>query len=186
MPKYGMLIDNTRCVGCFACQVACQNQWQLPVNEKFIKMETLEQGSYPNVTIENFTTQCNHCDDAPCAAVCPVDAVYTDKNGTVLNDEKKCIRCGACVDGCPYNARIWSEKFGMPEKCFFCAEFVAVGETPQCVSTCIAKARVFGDLSDPASDISKTISKTKAQPLAGKDGAKPKIYYNRPIKSGKA
>ncbi|WP_141709326.1 4Fe-4S dicluster domain-containing protein [Desulfuribacillus stibiiarsenatis] len=181
MTRYGMLIDNSSCVGCHACQIACQNQWQLPYNEHFIDVHTFEKGTYPNVNIENFTTQCNHCDDPPCMRICPTYATYKRQDGLVLVEEKKCIGCKGCIVACPYNARIWSEKYHVPEKCKFCADFIATGETPACVNTCVTKARMFGDLDDPNSEISKEIIKKRAVPLKAELGTKPRIYYIRQI-----
>lgn len=178
MARYGMLINTKKCVGCFACRVACQMQNELPVTESFISFHEKETGIFPNVRNEIVPVQCQHCEDAPCAEVCPTKATYVTKDGIVLVDEDKCIGCKYCMVACPYDARVHSEETGVVEKCRFCVELVEKGEQPACVSTCITTARVFGDLDDPNSDVSKAIVKYNAQPLRG-DLGKPKIYYVR-------
>ncbi len=67
-------------------------------------------------------TQCMHCEDAPCAAVCPTHATYVTDSGVVLVDAEKCIGCKYCMAACPYSARIVQESTGVVEKCRFCWE----------------------------------------------------------------
>ena len=69
MTRYGMLIDTTKCVGCYACRTACQRQNNLEPDEDFIRYERAETGTYPNVRVETVPLQCMHCEDAPCASV---------------------------------------------------------------------------------------------------------------------
>ena len=151
MTRYGMLINTKKCVGGSACRIACQMKNHLDPEESFIKYHEIETGEYPNVYNEIVPTQCMHCEDAPCAAVCPTHATYITDSGVVLVDEEKCI---FCWDG---------EKPGNP---------------PACVGTCISGARIFGDLDDPDSEINQAIAKYHAQPLADNLTVS-KIYYVR-------
>lgn len=178
MTRYGMLIDTKRCVGCYSCRIACQMKNELASNEGFIHFEHLETGTYPSVSAEVVPMQCMHCDDAPCQAVCPTRATYTTDTGTVLVDESLCIGCKYCMVACPYQARIQIEESGIVEKCRFCWEEGKPGDPPACVNTCIAKARIFGDLDDPESEISKEIVRRNAQPLAG-NLTQVKLFYVR-------
>ena len=120
MTRYGMLINTKKCVGCSACRIACQMKNHLDPEESFIKYHEIETGEYPNVYNEIVPTQCRHCEDAPCAAVCPTHATYITDSGVVLVDEEKCIGCKYCMAACPYGARIVQEKTGVVEKCRFC------------------------------------------------------------------
>ena len=52
MPRYGMVIDETKCVGCHACRVACQNQNHLLEKEAYNHLEEREYGTFPNYTRE--------------------------------------------------------------------------------------------------------------------------------------
>ena len=178
MARYGMLIDTTKCIGCYACRTACQRQNDLLPAESFIKFHEFERGTYPHVTIEHVPTQCMHCVDAPCQAVCPTGATYTTEDGIVCVDHGRCIGCKYCMAACPYGVRIQIEKTGVIEKCRFCWENGEPGNPPACVGTCISGARVFGDLDDPESEISREIARTNAQPIAG-DLTKAKIFYVR-------
>lgn len=177
MTRYGMLINTKRCVGCFACRLACQMKNELEPEETFIKYDMLERGTYPSVHAEVVPSQCMHCEDAPCQKVCPTHATYTTGDGVVLVDPERCIGCKYCMAACPYGSRIQIEATGIIEKCRFCYHDGQVG-SPACVGTCVTGARVFGDLDDPESEISKAIAKTNALPIAG-DLTKSKIFYVR-------
>ena len=50
------------------------------------------------------TDSCQGCMSHPCQAVCPKDAVYLDKEKHAVIDQDKCIKCGRCVNQCPYHA----------------------------------------------------------------------------------
>ena len=178
MTRYGMLINTKKCIGCYACRVACQRQNNLLPTEDFIRYEEHEVGTYPNVRVETVPLQCMHCEDAPCVAVCPTGAAYIGADGIVGVDHGRCIGCLYCMAACPYGVRIQIEKTGVIEKCRFCWYEGEPGNPPACVGTCISGARVFGDLDDPDSDISREIARTNAQPIAG-DLTESKIYYVR-------
>lgn len=78
---------------------------------------------------------------------------------------------------------------GTATKCNFCMERIDSGlesgltpgvdraATPACVITCPAKARYFGDVDDPTSEISLLIRKWKARPLREDFGTEPCVYY---------
>lgn len=178
MARYGMMIDTRKCVGCYACRIACQMQNKLPVKVSYIKFYETEKGKFPNVKFEIIPVQCQHCEDAPCATVCPTKATHITKDGVVLVDKDKCIGCKYCMVACPYNARTKDPSTGVIEKCNFCINLVKEGKQPVCVSTCIGGARVFGDLDDPNSDVSIAIAKYNAKPLRS-DLGNAKIYYVR-------
>jgi len=174
-----MLIDTTKCVGCYACRVACQMQNSLHVTDSFIHYDEVEKGTFPNVRNEHVPLACMQCKDAPCVSVCPTGASYINADGVVLVNSERCIGCKYCMNACPYHARIQDQDTGVAEKCRFCilADDGSVPD-PACVSTCITGARIFGDLSDPNSDISLAIIKKNAKPIAG-DLTASKVYYVR-------
>ena len=95
-----------------------------------------------------------------------VAATWKDPfNGTVQIDYERCIGCGACRDACPYHARYINTELaddtclGKADKCTYCMPRVAEGLEPACVQTCLARARIFGDLNDPNSEVSKYVKK---------------------------
>ena len=61
MARYGMLINTKKCVGCYACRLACQAKNHLEPTEAFIKFHEIETGEFPNVYNEIVPTQCQHC-----------------------------------------------------------------------------------------------------------------------------
>lgn len=180
MARYGMLIDTTKCIGCYACRTACQRQNGLLPEQAFIRYEQKESGSFPNVSVENVPLQCMHCEDAPCAQVCPTGAAHMGADGIVEVDTGRCIGCLYCVAACPYQVRVRNPETGTVDKCRFCTVSAEQSGTRMCscVEACLIGARIFGDLDDPDSEIVKEIARTNAQPIAG-DLTKSKIYYVR-------
>lgn len=176
MPNYVMFIDQNKCTGCNACRIACQTQWGLPPELTYNTLLEQEKGTYPKVERLITPMQCQHCDDPPCLTVCPTGATYKRDDGIVLVDAKKCIGCKYCMIACPYNARVINDH-GVPEKCRFCAEYLAEGGTPACVSTCMNDVRVFGDLDDPNSPIHEALKNQVTIQMRTDLNTKPRIYY---------
>jgi|GEM_PF-674792 len=112
MARYGMLINTKKCIGCYACRVACQRQNNLLPTEDFIRYEEHEVGTYPNVRVETVPLQCMHCEDAPCVAVCPTGAAYIGADGIVGVDHGRCIGCLYCMAACPYQVRVRNGRGG--------------------------------------------------------------------------
>ena len=128
--------------------------------------------------------------------MCPTGATYKDEKGRVEIDYDKCIGCRMCMAACPYNARVfnWSKPErstganwgdgrvpvrpkGVAEKCTLCKERTDDGDVPMCVACCPARARIFGDLDDPDSEISKVIRENQAYVLLEEQGTQPKVHY---------
>jgi tetrathionate reductase subunit B len=179
MPVYGMAIDTTKCIGCHACQIACQNQNDLPVDELFNKVVEKERGTFPSFAREFVPLQCNHCKNPPCMRVCPTKATHKTEDGVVLVDPKLCVGCKYCIEACPYKMRSLDHARGIVVKCRFCIELVKEGGTPACAQTCPTQVRIFGDLDDPTSEISRFIAENRAQPLRPDLNTQPKIFYKR-------
>jgi molybdopterin-containing oxidoreductase family iron-sulfur binding subunit len=137
---------------------------------------------------------CNHCDNPPCALVCPVQATYKRKDGIVICDKHRCIGCRYCLIACPYNMRMFNfeenhvvlnEDFprrmhGVSESCHFCYHRLSRGLQPACVEACSQAgngAMVFGDLNDPSSEVATVLADTMVRALREDLGTKPKVYY---------
>ena len=178
MTRYGMLINTKDCIGCYTCRVACQRQNETISTEPFIHFADFETGTYPHVGTEVVPVQCMHCEDAPCAKVCPTKATYVTEDGVVRVDQSKCIGCKYCMAVCPYQARVVNEDTGTVDKCRLCAsDFLDGTPNCSCVSACLTNCRMVGDLDDPNSEISRAIVELNALSLTG--DPKAKIYYVR-------
>lgn len=202
--RLGMTIDLKRCTGCQTCVVACKMQNNVPMGMLWNRVLTdggkhldRARGTYPYLTKSWLPLACQHCENAPCVKVCPVEATYKrEEDGLVLIDYDKCVGCRYCMAACPYNVRVfnWKEPVRQPgfdygdaqvpkrpkgivEKCSFCVERVDRGQEPMCVLCCPAKARKFGDLNDPGSEVSNLIRKRRTKQLLNDMGTKPQVYY---------
>ena len=116
-------------------------------------------------------------DNPACVPVCPVKATWKDDNGVVVIDKSKCIGCGACVKACPYGDRFLDPVKKKADKCDFCFRRIEQGLQPACVETCVGGARIFGDLADPASQVSQLASSKDAKLLNPGSGTRPQVFY---------
>ncbi|HCY62660.1 MAG TPA: tetrathionate reductase subunit B [Oxalobacteraceae bacterium] len=179
-PHWGMLVDTRRCIACQACTIACSMENALPEGQFRTVVATYavttEEGQSGVATVPRL---CNHCDQPPCIPVCPVGATFKNKDGIVLVDGDKCVGCAYCVQACPYDARFINHHTGKADKCTFCSHRVAAGLLPACVETCVGGARVFGDMNDPNSEISRRIHEAegKTSVLKPEAGTKPRVFY---------
>lgn len=111
MPKYGMVIDLQKCVGCGACAIACKTENNTQdrrdgqtFNWADYKIEM--KGKFPNVSYSNTPVLCNHCTNAFCVKACPVTpkAMFKSPDGLTLYNNDRCIGCRSCQRACPYSA----------------------------------------------------------------------------------
>jgi formate dehydrogenase gamma subunit len=165
--RQAMSIDLDLCVGCKACVSACKEQWDSGPGAARDWVSTIETGKRGrDLAVTFYPGLCMQCEAHPCTVDCPTGATYADpKTGVVMVDADVCIGCGNCVSSCPYGARHVDPVKKIVEKCNLCAPFVARGEQPACVATCPAECRVFGDLDDPGSAVSRAIREKGAKPL---------------------
>ena len=179
MARYAMVIDLKKCVGCQACTVACNSEWEVPIGSARTHVRaTGVAGAFPNLLSTFYVAQCNHCDHPACVPPCPTGATYQAENGIVKVDRDLCIGCGYCVDACPYGARYIHPVLKKVDKCDFCAARLERGQAPACVETCIAHAKFFGDLEDRSSDVFKMVYERGARRLETAEvSIGPNVYY---------
>lgn len=103
--KWAMVIDVRKCIGCFACTVACKAENVSPPGVVYRRVLDLTSGRYPDLKRDFVPVLCNHCDNPPCVTACPVKATTERSDGIVDMNYKQCIGCRACLNACPYGAR---------------------------------------------------------------------------------
>ena len=174
--RLAMAIDTRKCIGCGDCVIACQNENRIPEGYTRSWLAETVTGVYPHVQAVFRSERCNHCDNAPCVRCCPTGSSYVSDNGTVLVDPSKCIGCAACIESCPYDARVMHPD-GYADKCTFCDHLVTKGEDPACVAVCPTNCMYFGDIDDAESEISQLLKRRSKENLIPEAGTKPQIYY---------
>jgi Fe-S-cluster-containing dehydrogenase component len=213
MARYGMVVDLTKCIGCYGCMIACKQEHGIPPGIYWSRVLIKEDGTYPAVRKTIVPILCNHCEDAPCVEVCPSGASIRREDGIVTIDYDKCVGCRYCMMACPYGSRYFYDavreyfpgqgltgyeryvferlQTGVVMKCNFCQDRIDEGvekgmkpgidrdATPACVFNCMAKARYFGDLDDPASEVSQLIKEKHGSRIHPEYGTEPSVYYIR-------
>jgi len=157
--------------------VSCATENEVPLGTFRLRLQTTVAGRFPDLKAEYRMEQCFHCEDSPCISVCPTGANHKTDEGLVLVDRDKCIGCKACVVSCPYRMR-YMHPDGYADKCSFCDHRLAEGREPACVETCPTGARVFGDIEDPSSEISRKLGGSKeVTQLRPETKTRPRIFY---------
>ena len=154
MHQWGMVIDIDRCTGCQACVIACQSENNITINEEhhytehrvkqWLRVERYWEGEFPDVKARFIPMLCQHCQNAPCEAVCPVYAIYHSTDGMNVQVYNRCVGTRYCANNCQWNVRVfnfaepdWPEPLGsqlnpdvtvrargLVEKCTFCIQRV--------------------------------------------------------------
>ena len=196
--KYGMVIDLKRCIGCYGCQLSCKAENGTPPGVFFARVLKQEEGTYPNVNMLFLPVLCNHCEEPACVDACPTGASFVWEDGIVDIDPDKSVGCRSCMMACPYGNRYINDKqqhyFAQGQtgferlrtgrhqtevvmKCNFCRDRVKAGKDPACVANCPTSARIFGDLKDSSSIVSRLIRERGGFTLHPEIGTKPCVYY---------
>lgn len=167
LEEIAKLIDVSRCIGCKACQSACTewNELTPPIEENVGSYQNPHDLSPDAFTLMRFsewinpeTDQfewlirkdgCMHCSEPGCLAACPSPgAIVQYSNGVVDFVHDKCIGCGYCVKGCPFNIPRISKVDHKAYKCTLCSDRLAVGQAPACAKSCPTEAIMFGSKDD--------------------------------------
>ncbi|MEM0021291.1 MAG: 4Fe-4S dicluster domain-containing protein [Fervidicoccaceae archaeon] len=141
-----------RCVGCKSCEIACHIEhskskdlykaiFEIPRPKRFNTVLKVDQ--------YNASLRCAHCEDPPCANVCPTGALQKDEEtGFVTYNPAKCIGCWQCAMVCPFGAIYPDYETLTAAKCDGCIERVKSGRLPACVEACPTNALVFADVKE--------------------------------------
>lgn len=175
--KYGFIIDNRKCIGCHACTTACKSEHDVAVGVNRTYVKQVEKGEFPNTRRIFSVMRCNHCTDAPCVEICPVEALFIRKDGIVDFDNNRCIGCKSCMQACPYDALYIDPDTNTAAKCNYCAHRVEVGREPACVSVCPEHAIIAGDMENPNTEISQLLARETVTVRKPEKGTNPNLFY---------
>ena len=177
MPNYGFVIDLRKCIGCHACTIACKAEHDIPVGSHRCWVKTVEKGTFPETQRTFFPVLCNQCEEAPCMKICPTSALFRRRDGIVDLNGEACIGCRACMAACPYDQLFIDPNTSTAEKCNFCANRVENNLQPACVSVCPTECRIFGDMDDPASEVSHIVQRDGFMVRKPEKGTGPRVFY---------
>ncbi|MBI4182970.1 MAG: 4Fe-4S dicluster domain-containing protein [Proteobacteria bacterium] len=199
--EFAYVIDVNRCIGCGNCVRACARENAVPpgvfrtwveryvvTNDGHVYVESPDGGreGFEEINAElrkaakfslTVPKMCNQCMDPPCVQVCPVGARFRTPEGFILVDNDHCLGCAYCVQACPYGATFINPVKKVSDKCTWCYHRVKKGKLPACVTVCPNKARLFGDLKDPESEVTKIFKEDKWMILKPAMDTVPYCFY---------
>jgi formate dehydrogenase iron-sulfur subunit len=156
------LVDIDLCIGCKACEVACKEWNDLPVDEtenfgsyqshKDLTAATWDLMRFNEVELDGGDLawlirkdSCMHCAEPGCLLACPAPgAIVQYENGIVDFDQQNCIGCQYCVAGCPFDIPRFDPESKKVYKCTLCVDRVSNGLEPACVKACPTGSIRFG------------------------------------------
>lgn len=172
----GMLTDTTLCIGCKACEVACKQWNQLPLDNfgwtghsydntgdlgattwrhvAFIERISDAEGRRPS-SLQPFQSNwlmmsdiCKHCVNAGCMQACPTGAIIRTEFDTVVIQQDICNGCGYCVPACPFGVPDLSSADHKAHKCTLCYDRMRDSLEPACAKSCPTDSIQFGPIEE--------------------------------------
>ena len=160
MSQPTMKVDVDKCTVCYACFLACRDEYtgndylplsaaQPPASQSWMRVEEIERGTFPKLKVSYIPIMCQQCEDAPCIEASTDGAVYRRDDGIVIIDPEKAKGQKAIVDSCPYGVIFWNAEKALAQKCTFCAHLLEAGGEPRCIEACpVAAIQLAGDRLD--------------------------------------
>ena len=183
MGQKALVIDVTKCTGCFNCFIACKDEFAgqswLPYSEAqpdtgqhWISVDEIERGQFPHVKCTFVPQPCMLCQDPLCVKASKNGAAYKRDDGIVVLDPVKSKGQQQIMKACRYGRVFWNEELNIPQKCDFCVHLLEKGwKEPRCVEACPARVFTFGEKEDLVDLISK------AEQLHPEYKSNPAVYY---------
>ena len=168
MAVYGILFDQSKCIGCKACEQACQVEHGQRPHE----VTALDHESFnwvQQLGEDTFTRQfCKHCLEPTCVSVCPVGALEKTADGPVIWLADRCMGCRYCMMACPFGIPKYEWRSPNPRvcKCDMCVHRVTRGLETGCASVCPTGATQFGERAALLAEAKRRLAES------------PKTYFN--------
>lgn len=185
--KWNLIVDVAKCNGCYNCFIAAKDEYvgnqepgyfasQPHHGHAWIKVHSVERGTYPAVDTAFMPTMCRHCDDAPCVKAATNGAVVKRDDGIVIIKPELAKGQKQIVDACPFDAVEWNEELQVPQAWPFDAHLLDRGWTrPRCEQVCATGAIKSLKVSD--GEMEHLIEQDKLEVLDPEIKTKPRVYY---------
>ena len=130
MTQLGFYFNQTRCIGCYTCAVACKDWHDHQAGSvNWMQIKTVEKGTFPKLFLAFAALPCHQCESPACMAVCPVEAISKrESDGIVVVDQERCLgreKCkkAPCLKAClSRSPQFGPEDNAKMQKCDFCLE----------------------------------------------------------------
>ena len=142
---YKIKYDQTKCISCGTCSIACIDQCDVDVTTCPLHrvVHTFDDMQDEKICTYYVSIGCMHCREAACMEACPRKCIYRDQElGLVRIDRENCVGCKLCAKACPLRA-IGFDADGKASKCDGCAERLKLGLRPACEKACQNQAITF-------------------------------------------
>jgi formate dehydrogenase iron-sulfur subunit len=184
----GFFTDSSICIGCKACEVACKQWNDVPVdglrylNSSYDNTGELSANSWRHVAfIEQKKADggvawlmnsdvCKHCKEAACLDACPTGAIFRTEFDTVVVQADVCNGCGYCISACPFGVLTRREGIaarpetnGVAQKCTLCYDRLSGGLEPACAHACPTRSIQFGPLDELRERAQSRVSELHAE-----------------------
>jgi formate dehydrogenase iron-sulfur subunit len=169
----GFFTDTSLCIGCKACEVACKQWNQLPMDDLQWRGTSYDNTHHVSATTWRHVTfaevpgaggpgaqtdwlmmsdVCKHCAHAGCLEACPTGAIFRTEFNTVVVQQDVCNGCNYCVPACPFGVievnMTPRSGDGKAHKCTLCYDRLVDGLEPACAKACPTDSIQFGDLTE--------------------------------------
>jgi formate dehydrogenase beta subunit len=178
-PTVVKLVDTSTCIGCKACEVACQEWNDLPPEmtghtATYQTLPAMTANFWNLIRFNEHETergfhwlmrkdQCMHCAEPGCLIACPAPgAIVQYANGIVDFNQDQCIGCGYCITGCPFDVPKFAEGTRRVYKCTLCVDRVSVGLQPACMKACPTSCLQFGTKDEMLAVANRRVEQLKA------------------------
>lgn len=162
MSQYALLFDQSRCIGCGACEQACQAEHdQAP--HKPEKLDHLSFTWVEDLGGDQYARHlCMSCEHPTCVSVCPVAALAKTPEGPVTWDGSRCMGCRYCMMACPFGIPTYEWHSANPRirKCDMCVHRVTKGLPTACASICPTGATSWGPRESIMKEAKRRLAKT--------------------------